>query len=92
MFTERVRRFFGRLVGRLWGSLQSRLLGMTGRASRLDLDTGAARDFAPMASDAPASAAPVKRGHLTVISGGRSAANVQAIPAVRPQPWHRQTG
>ena len=78
---------FPRLINRLIGLLLGHILGMTGRASRLDLDAGAARDFTT-ASSGQASNTP----QLRVIEGGRQSAKPAGPNSGRPQPTARRHG
>jgi hypothetical protein len=78
---------FPRLLNRLVSRILGRILGMTGRASRLDLDAGAARDFtiAPVGK-------PSSQPHLRVIEGGRQSAKPAGPTSGRPQPTARRHG
>jgi hypothetical protein len=78
---------FPRLMNRLIGHLLGHILGMTGRASRLDLDSGAARDFIA-APSGQASNKPL----LRVIEGGRQSAKPVGPTSGRPQPTARRHG
>lgn len=64
----------------LSATLANRFLGMCGRASRLDLDSGAAPEF-----DAPVPRLSAGRPQLRVIEGGKNRTQDSPAPEVRAQ-------
>ncbi len=76
----------------MFQKLITRLLGMTGRSSRLDLDKDRVGEFETASGKGDALARGTVHGHLTIIEGGLSGTEKNSSPRNRPQSPHRRTG
>ena len=83
---------FQRFKNNLISPIIGKVLGMVGRASRLDLDEGQVPE---MAFPPPAPPIREKAGgqpHLRLIEGGRATTPGVTRTPIRPQPSRRQIG